>query len=162
MKKNKALILIPLAVVLSITILGCQGNAYQKSIYNSDSRIAKDGDSFTFLVSKENTTNEESNLEFKGFDGDETIWTINAKEEGTVHIKFKSEIKSGKFKVVLISPDNKVTNIFEEGKDYKDEVKVKKGKNRIKIVGSNAKGSIDMSLKADKNISVESWSKFDK
>lgn len=155
MKGYKFLAAIMITIFLSCTLLGCNGNVYQKSIYTNDKKIAKEGDSFSFLVRNGCTTKEEADIKFTSFDGDQTLWAIDAEKEGTVHLNFNSSLKSGKFKVVLITPDNEVISVFEEGKNSKDEFKIKKGKSRIKIVGSGAKGAINLSLKIDKNMSVE-------
>lgn len=162
MKNRRISIALVLCIVLSVFLGGCsEDNSHQKSMYDDDKKIAAAEDSFSFLVREGNTTQEETKISFKSFDGTETIWYIEAKEDSIVQIKYESEISSGRFKTVLIAPDNKVINIFEKTKESEGksqgqvERKVQKGESRIKIVGNGAKGKLTLNIKPGSNVEVK-------
>tara|TARA_B100000965_G_C19339974_1_gene646926 strand:- start:191 stop:661 length:471 start_codon:yes stop_codon:yes gene_type:complete len=129
-------------IVLTITILflttGC--GEYQKDIYADDSIIAKAYDSYTFVSRSGSTTPNESNIKYGAFVGMETIWVIESEGDGSFTIEYDSKVKKGEFKVVLITPDNKVRNILEQNEEGTIKIKAGKGKSRVKIVGNEAGG----------------------
>lgn len=155
MHKPKLFITIIITLLISSTFAGCGNEVIHGSIYDSNRKIAKESDSYSYFKSNGLTKKEESSQEFVSFYGCETLWILDAKEDTAVNLKFKASIKNGKFKTVLITSDDKVTTIFEQDKDSNSDLKLKKGKNRIKIVGKDAKGSIELKLKADENVTVQ-------
>ena len=78
----------------------------------------------------------------------DTIWTYESDKNIELDITYLLNVKSGKLKLVLITPDGSITNLIEVTKesdvlDYAtNTLQIKKGLNRIKIV-------------ADKNTSLE-------
>lgn len=146
-------------IVLSLSLFllgvgGCNVSDYQKSIYSDNSKIAKEADSYTFNNRIGSTNKNETNIEFSAFTGMETIWIIEVKEEGSVSVNYESKIENGDFKTVLISPNGVLTNIFEQSKSGTSTLNLQKGKNRIKIVGNDAKGEVTLLIKIDEDMQI--------
>jgi len=151
MKKGIGIIIV-LAIMVGI-LTGC--TKYQRDIYNDDSKISGEADSYTFRTRLGNTYDDKAKFKFSKFYGMETLWVVNAKAEGAITLDIKAEVNNGKFKAVLISPDKQVSTIFEGSKEEKLEVKVPKGKSRIKVVGDGAKGEVNIIIKESDNIKVK-------
>lgn len=71
----------------------------------------------------------------------DTVWSYESEEDKLLDITYLINVTSGKLKLVLISPDNSVTNIIEQTEksdmtnSATNNLDIKKGLNRIKIVG---------------------------
>ncbi|AIS52839.1 hypothetical protein TKV_c16850 [Thermoanaerobacter kivui] len=137
-------------LILSLIILtfcGCENiNKYQKDIYDDDSKIVNVGDSYSFSKRIENNINNNLKIKYNGFYGMETIWDIKSEGNGAVIIRFDSQVDRGKFKLVFITPDNEVIKVFEQSEKGEKIIETKKGKSRIKIVGNNAKGQVEINV----------------
>jgi hypothetical protein len=153
-KRNRKLIIFSLTVILLVTLTGCRVSDYQSSIYNDNSKIIKQADSYNFKNRIGSTSNDKSEMKFGTFYGVDSIWSIDAKADDIVNIEYDLKIERGNFKVVLISPDNKVTTIAEGNKSGKEELKLQDGKSRVKVVGNNAKGAIKLSAKGGENVKI--------
>lgn len=151
--KKKIGLLIVLSFVI-ILILGCEGTSYQKSIYNDDDKIVKQGDSYTFGVRNGNTINNTANIKFSSFTGTDTLFTIDAKTNTTIKIDYDSKVSSGDFKIVIINPNDKIIKVIEGTQRGSVDVEILKGKNRIKIVGKGAKGTINLKINASEEVSI--------
>jgi len=148
-------IVVTLVIILCLGIVsGCVETNPSKTLYNDTSKIAEQADSCTFIESIGTKENGDNILEIKyyGFYGMKTIWQINAESTGKISIKYDSVVKSGKFKLVLITPKNKVITIFEQSKQGNYDAILQKGQYRIKIVGKNAKGNIKMEVEPDDSV----------
>ncbi|HEY9062922.1 MAG TPA: hypothetical protein VIO64_20860 [Pseudobacteroides sp.] len=157
MKKNlKSVYLIGLILFISIAFYGCAGPTdYQKSIYNDDSKISKDGDSYFSINRSEISSKNTIEMRFGKFYGSQTIRLIEASKEGTISVSFKSEVSRGKIKCVLITPDKKVTNIFEQEDEGTVDLKVHKGKNLIKVVGYDAKAKFNLEVSTSDKMRIQ-------
>ena len=151
----------PANIFSSIMLIGCLFissscgiSTYQKSLYNDNSKIIKQGDSYSFLKRAENTYNNKTSVKFGTFYGMETIWTIDAKSEGNIKINYKTQIKGGKFKIVFITPENEIKTICEGTQNGSILIKAEMGKSRIKIVGNETKGECELSIFPDGNIKI--------
>ena len=146
-----------LILSLAFIFTGCSKvSSYQESIYSDESKIINEADSYSYLTRTGTTKDNKSTVRFKTFNGMETIWTINTEEEGTLTIEYNTVIKQGKFKLVLIDPNNDVQTIIEQPGSGTASIEMKKGKSRIKIVGLDAQGEIQAILSASKNMKVKS------
>jgi len=84
----------------------------------------------------------------------DTIWKLETSQDTSVNIEYTSEISSGKFKVVLINPDDEVINILEQSTSGNRDVNLINGKSRIKIVGNNARGKLQLSISSNKDVKL--------
>ena len=149
-------LLIFMTVVLLVSFAGCSNsNSYQKSLYNDDDKIAKQGDSDTFTSRVENTDENTLALSFKGFYGKQTIWTITAEEDSTLDLEINAKVDNGDFKICLINSASEVFIISENATKEPFVVHVPEGKNHIAIVGSNAKGEVEIKISDNEHVSLE-------
>lgn len=158
MKNFKIIKLLVLTIILVFLAVGCSSiSAYQKSIYYDDSIIAKTADSYTFTSRVGSTTHKESSIKYGTFIGMETIWVIESKGQGSFTIEYDSKVKKGEFKVVLITPDNNVTNILKQNQGGTTKIKAPKGKSRIKIVGNEAGGECLLIIKTEGDTVIKTF-----
>ena len=138
MKKTIRIFLVLLVCLLAAFSFGCGDN---NATYDDDAKIAGSGDS---------SSTSSSSMYIFGDDftqtavitGTRTIWRYKADHDFDLTISYLLSVsEGGKAKLVLISPDDKVTTIIENADNtVYDEMKtksiaLKKGVNRIKIVG---------------------------
>lgn len=155
MKKYKFILFLLLSVTV-LNLTGCKNiTDYQKSVYNDNSKIVKEADSYNYLKRVGNAKGNNASITFDRFYGMDTIWTIDADEDGAIKIDYDADIKNGSFKTVIITPNNVVNLIFENSQSGSKEISVKKGKNRIKIIGSDARGEIDFTITLDKQMKLK-------
>jgi hypothetical protein len=155
MKKAALLVVFSLLVSLVLLLTGCSASEFQKSVYNDDSKLIKQADSYSYKSRVGSTTSEKSEIKFGSFFGMDTLWSIEAKEEAVVTLEYDIKIEKGDFKVVLIGPDNKVITIVDKGNSGKQELRLQKGNSRIKIVGKDAKGQVKINISGDRNLKIK-------
>lgn len=156
LSKCKRLIISIMFLLTLIFFSGCEATNYQKSIYNDNSKIAKVADTATVGRYISNSLKKDTqNIKFGFFYGVKTFFILDSDEENTVKVNFESKIDGGKFKVVLVTPDKKVVDIFAQSKKGSATLKIPKGKSRIKIVGNNAKGKLTLTVKSDGDVNIE-------
>lgn len=145
MKKLKVVLL----VIFCLCLMGCN-NEFAKEEYDNAEKIAESGDRYAKEMSVFNTIDGGYSLTVSKFDGRETLWTKTLKEEQEVDIDFSFVLSAGKAKVVHIDADDNVTIVIECTPETSTEeyvtktVTMKKGKNRLKIVGYDCE---DLELK---------------
>ena len=136
---NKMYLLICFLSVL-LALVGCSGiSVKQKNIYKIDEQIAKEADTYSYLnrVDIEGSSKKinQVHIEFSKFYGTDTIWRIETSGNNTLELSYKSEISKGKFKLVLVTEDEKVVNLFEGSDEGTREVDIEKGTYRLKWLG---------------------------
>lgn len=145
------------AVALLAVLGGCSlATERQKQLYDNESELAQEGDTFTYVKRVSSTNNESSTFSFSSFYGMETIWTIHVSAKGQVTFLHRQEIDGGRFKLVAIGPDDQVTTLAEGNSEGKMELKVRPGTYRIRFVGNNAKGRVQTEIQADTGIRIAS------
>ncbi|WP_291651286.1 hypothetical protein [Clostridium sp.] len=124
----------------------------ENCIYNDNSKIVSINDNHSYLEKKGINENSSTDITFK-FTGMDTIWQVMSGNDTEITIKYSSNIESGKFKVVLIDPNNNIINILEQTQLGEGKYTIKKGTSRIKIVGSETTGNLEMdiSIREDEN-----------
>lgn len=156
--RKKYLIISFLFIVITLT--GCSGiNSKQKNIYTNNEQIAEEGDTYSYLSrigSKDSIekTNQ-INLQFSKFYGTDTLYNIVSKGKQKLVFNFTSEITTGKFKAVLITPAEEVLVIFEGSDEGTRIIDIDEGKYIFKIVGQGAKGKIQIDIEENINIELE-------
>ncbi|HAO61966.1 MAG TPA: hypothetical protein DCQ90_08720 [Erysipelotrichaceae bacterium] len=145
-----------LLILLIGLVSGCsQLNSYQAGIYDDDAKIANQGDSYTFANRLGSIKETSLHLEFGGFYGKQTVWTIEANEKGIVWLDVEIKLDGGRFKICLVDANREVTVIAENETDEVIQVEVPQGKNYLVLVGKNAKGNARISLRIDENKRIE-------
>ena len=147
MRRYRTFLLLGLIVVL---LTGC-GNAFAKKEYYDTDKIAQTEDRYAKESSVFNQIDNGYSLKVKKFDGRQTLWTKTFENNKDIDIKIKLSLSEGDAKLVYVDEGGYVTTIIECTSDNcVDEevvktVSLKKGLNRIKIVGYECK-NIDLEL----------------
>lgn len=160
---NKKILIIAIITVLmvitgiigvSVYVVNNYAGNYQKSIYENNSKIIDKSDSYSYFNQVRSNIDGTLKSKFK-FTGMDTIYNLDTKDGGTISINYNANIVSGKFKLVLINPDDEVTTIVEgTGKGTK-KISLGNGEGRLKLVGKNAKGDIELSIDTKDDIEIE-------
>ncbi len=149
MTYKKRILLLTMTIMMISLFVGCGNNTMSK-IYNDNSKIANVSDTFGLDQSKETI---ESGI-YKGklkLSGSGTIWAYKSNTDFDLQVPYALSVNSKKAKIVLISPDNTVVNLVENTDKVTIKgatsltVPIKKGNNRIKVVGYE-KADIDIEL----------------
>lgn len=152
MKKS----LFSLFLALLVLLTGCiSTDSYQRSIYSDNTKILKQGDSYTFSNRVGKADGNTLSLDFKGFYGKQTIWEISAEETCSVKLEINTKINKGKFKICLIDSDNNVSIISEGTREETIHLDILSGKNHIVIVGSNSKGKTNINITSSGDVKTD-------
>ena len=137
-------------MIISLAIVGCS-NSYAKADYASDDMIAQQADRYSKSMSVFNSMDGGYSLTVSKFDGRETLWIGSVDEETVLEIDFCFTLSKGQAKIVHVDEEGNVTTIMECSPETSNEeivtknVALKKGKNRLKIVGYDCK-NIDLQM----------------
>jgi hypothetical protein len=131
---------------LLVTFSGCTLDTGKADIYNDNEKIARDGDSYTYVGRNESGSKNEVTVKYGKFSGAETIWTIESEGNSEVIIKYDSKVESGDFKGVLINPQKHIEDILVGTESGEKTIKLTEGKYKFKFVGDKAKGEIEISI----------------
>lgn len=153
MTSKKRIVFIDMTIMIISLLIGCGNNTIDK-VYNDNIKIASVSDTFGLDESKETI---ESGM-YKGrlkLSGSGTIWTYESNSDIDLKVPYILSVKSGKAKIVLISSDNTVVSLVENTDKATMKgttsltVPIKKGNNRIKVVGYE-KADINIELHIEK------------
>lgn len=152
--RNKLLII--MIMMFLLTFMGCQQNDSKIKIYDDDALILETADTYTYSVRTESHANvaNQFGLNFRGFTGKETIFTLTVNQTKTIDIDYFSEISSGQFKVVVTTPEDKVYTILTGSDDNDKSVTLVQGSYKIKLVGKTAFGSVSLTLSNIDNVAI--------
>lgn len=134
---------------------GCGFNKEAENIYDDNEKIAQEVDTFSyqlFLYIKDEAGTID--VRYNRLYGALTIWNIVAKEDAEITIKYDSNVKSGQFKAVLISPDNEVEEILAGNETGEKTIKLTEGKYIFKLVGRDGKGNARISIEEQQNVQI--------
>lgn len=142
---------IAILLLTAMLLTGCIKN-YITSIYNDNEKISSSTNSYNLEV-EENIDGQQFKASIKKIEGMDTIWTYESDEDMELEMTYLLNVKSGKLKLVLIYPDNSVTNLIEttnksDISSYAtNKLQIKKGLNRIKIVaGKDTSAEFDITI----------------
>lgn len=143
-----------LSFVMLFTLFGCSNN---ESVYDDNSKIAFQ-DNFSVISQINNISDDKRSFSshISHLNGCFEVAEADIKGKCDVEICFSGDIKSGKAKIVLVKPDNKVEILKEvvAGQDnsysYNLNVSCDVGLNKVKFVGKNYIGNFELSPKNEK------------
>ena len=147
MKKIKIYLLVG---VIFVILTGCSNGFAQKE-YNAIDKIVGTEDRYAKEGSVFNPIDNGYLLKAAKFDGRETLWTKTLVNNKYIEIKIKLRLSEGTAKLVHIDEDGNVSTIIECTQDNASDeyilktISLKKGLNRIRIVGYGCK-NIDVEL----------------
>ncbi len=152
--KNKTFLGICL-ILLLCSFSGCTLDTGKADVYDNNEKIAKDGDSYSYVGRNESGSKNEITVKYGKFSGADTIWNIESEGQSEITIKYDSKVESGDFTGVLISPEKQVEDILVGTKTGERTIKLIEGKYRFKFVGNKAKGKIEISIKTEEDEQVK-------
>jgi len=132
-------------IILSSYLLLSQDiDQEKKEVYENDGRIMQEADSYYFR--KRIAENDEHGiyLEFNRFYGVQTLRVIDAGDNSEIALDYRLLVKGGKFKVVLLTPEGELLKVAEQDGEGTFSVPASEGDYRVKIVGENADGIIEI------------------
>ncbi|MEA5017195.1 MAG: hypothetical protein VB009_00580 [Erysipelotrichaceae bacterium] len=145
MRKRIKVITIMMLVVMFF-ISGCIANTDKTSIYYDDSKIAKQGDSYSYIKVVRLVVNSSVEIKFNSFTGKNSIYKIEAAETDTISLYVKVKQESGNLKICLVDSNANVITLWENASDETLTFTVNAGENTIIMVGDDAKAEIAYSF----------------
>ena len=166
MKIHKNLILfilIILIILISMTIISRNksGTRYQNSIFNDENKIIKEADSFSYGEKLGNVKGNKIDIKFNSFSGMDTICDIIADEESNVVFNFESIIEKGNFKVVVITPDDKIIDILNDTEEGSETILLKQGISKLKFIGKKSNGETKINVNSKSEVEIKEISFWD-
>lgn len=138
--------IISILLIFSLLFIGCESemDKYQKEIINDNDKIINSDDSFNLFVYDNKSEKDDSvEVSFERFYGLKTIKTISLDEDKEINFNYECKVDSGEIKVVIIDEEKNIQVLVEGSESGEKSMKLKRGKNIIRMVGSDAKnGSI--------------------
>lgn len=154
--KLKVKVLLEMCLILLLCIFsGCTLDTGKVDIYNNNEKIARDGDSYSYVGRSESGSKNDITVKYGKFSGAETVWNIESVGESEIIIKYDSNVESGDFKGVLINSEKNVEDILEGTEAGEKTIKLTEGKYRFKFVGNKAKGKIEISIETEEDEQVK-------
>ena len=132
--------IIILGLLLSLIMTGCN-NEFAKQEYDSSEKILQQEDRYAKETSIFNPVDGGYLLTISKFDGRETLWSTNMKEEQEIEIDFSFSLTEGQAKIVHIDAEGNITTLLESSPETSTKISVtqtvslKSGENRLKLVG---------------------------
>lgn len=129
-----------LAGILCLLMAGCS-NEFAKQEYDSNNKIVQAEDRYAKESSVFNSIDGGYSLTASKFDGRETLWSDILEENQDVEIDFSFSLSKGQAKIVYIDDEGNVITVIECTPETTTDgyvskaVSLKKGQNRLKIVG---------------------------
>ncbi len=127
--------------ILVLTLSACNFSAHGE-LYDDEDRMMATGDTYSFLGMIELN----DSIEFNRFSGIYTLKSFNV--NGTLTIDLDMNITSGRFKVILVSDDDGIQELVEGI----NQVTLIDDRARLRIVGDDAKGSLDFSIETPSSL----------
>ena len=135
-----------LGLLLCIALTGCGPSEKQRAVYNDDSLIAAQSDTYFYVKHLSTQSGTEYTENFSSFTGSDTLWSRNAKEGQTLHVSGSAEIKEGSWKLVLVDPEGNGSVLLEYGGTVDETVDLSDGNWRVKSVGLETKGFVQLTI----------------
>ena len=131
-------------LLLCFTMVLISGCVDYSQTYDDDEKIASYSDGYSSMMSSTRTWGKDFSMSAT-FTGTKTIWRYRASEDVKIRLSYMLSVtEGGKAKLVLITPENELIILSENTdnsvmSEMKSEtITLKKGNNRIKIVGQDS------------------------
>jgi hypothetical protein len=129
-------------------------NNNKVNMYSNNDKIIQEDDDYMYIIFDNKKINNEIEIKYSGFSGIDTIYFLEAKEDTEITMNYDSTVEKGKFKLVLINPDNEIETILEGTDQSSKTIKLTKGKYRLRNVGANTVGNIKFSISNNTNVII--------
>lgn len=141
--------------IIGLYFLDFSDDGKQKEMYDNNNYISQGSDSYTYRERVQGPDEKNLDLKFQGFTGSDTIWLVQASQPGQISINYEANVTSGRFKIVVVSPEREVSIVAESPRKGSHSFKLTEGEYRIKMVGEKAQGNIKASLDTGQGIAAE-------
>lgn len=140
-----------LVLALVSCLSGCShAGLAQENDYTNKDKITSAYNQYNYQLRDGTITETEADFTFD-FTGTDRLWTITAQEDTEIKCLYEAQITDGKFKMVLITPEKNISSVLEGSSAATVILKLHEGENVVKIVGYQAKGSIDIAFPNERN-----------
>lgn len=136
--------------LLCLLLTACS-NGFAKREYEANEKISQNADRYAKEVSVFNSIDGGYSLTVGKFNGRETLWTEILEDNQDIVIDFSFRLTKGQAKIVHIDSEDNVTTVIECTPETSTDgfvtktVSLKRGKNRLKIVGYDCR-NIDLMI----------------
>lgn len=130
--------------ILCLLLAGCS-NEFAQQEYDSAEKIAQSSDRYSKQSSVFRTIDGGCTLTVAKFDGRETLWSDRVKADQEIELEVSLTLSEGQAKLVHVAEDGTVTTILActpetaADKAVTKSVAMKKGRNKLKLVGYDCK-----------------------
>ena len=151
MKARKYLkaLLFTAAFALCAVLAGCGPSEFQLSMFDAEPQVLMAADSYWYGDNNKTITDDRYTAGFGKFTGADTLWdSLDEPADGTVTLSGCADIRSGEFKLVLIS-ESDVTVFYDASAGetaFSWTGDLSNGRWRVKMVGREAEGTLDIQL----------------
>lgn len=127
-------------------------------LYENDEWIAKNDISRNTVFNSYSKSDRYCKAKKLKLNGSHTLSVVYITKDTTINMKYKATLQSGKYKIVLIQPDKKVSILAEGTGNTTISIPLKKGRNCIKMVGKDCSVK-NLEIKFDKveSSALEKW-----
>lgn len=153
-------IIITTLSIFGLLLGGCSNSItdMQSKGYDDDSVLADESCSYTYIEKLGNVTSDSVDLQFKGFTGNDYVWYLTADETSEFSLDYSFDVEKGNFKIIEITPDNKVITLWENTDDASTEgtlnIDVEEGTSLIKMVGKKTNGDIQINTTSNQEVQI--------
>lgn len=136
--------LLVLLLFVCLFMAGCN-NQFAEREYDSIGKIVKQEDHYAKKNSVYNPIVGGCQLTVGEFDGRETLWSVKAEEEQEMEVSVYTSLLEGQAKIVYVDADGTFTTLLENTSETTTEMEetkkvlLKRGSNRLKVVGYDCK-----------------------
>ncbi len=161
MKLKIHFIYVIIMALLTVSMIGCSNHSDKEAIYDSDELMLESGDSYFYSLrddASEDVANQ-IDLSYRGFIGRDTIWTIQVDESTTIDFSYRSELRNGQFKIIIVTPTNEIHTLLSMSDEDTESITFPEGRYDIKFIGKNAFGSISMTIAVTPGVTLDKHDK---
>ena len=155
MKKSKIKKIIFFVIVIVLVLSYFYRNSplfYRYTIFNSKEAIANREDVASYRERNGKVEKDKCYMDFE-FTGLDTLWKLEVKEDSLMTFFVNMDVE-GDFMLVVVYPDGRIFPLNSNGEE---NIEMNKGVYKIRMVGINAQGIINIKLKGLESVKVETF-----
>lgn len=139
MKKLKIILAVIAAAAFAVFAAGCTA----ENVYDVDEKIMANANNTMYRNSSKNKIGNSLSVKADYFMGVDTVYTYNVKD-GEISITYSLTVSEGRFKIVLTDGETIIIVGDETIEETTKTFEVENGKYRVRIVGEDAKFSLNI------------------
>lgn len=146
--------MVAVLAIAALFFLNYQTDKVEKSSYDNNQAISQEWDTHEYRYYDQSSPDHNLDLKFESFNGYDTFYRINSNQPKKISVKYDTNVDNGRFKIVIVSPQQRLTKIAEGSGQGNKTITLEPGESRIKIVGDNAAGTVKMMIVGGDGIKV--------